>query len=191
MTTSTRGFTLLELMIAIAVASTLIAIAVPSFRSLIISNRLSVTSNEFVYAISEARSQGLRRNAPTLFCGSSGNPTAGDFATLSAACAGAGSVVARVVAADGTVSADVVRVAPSASQGVSVSNVQPLLFSGNGFGRVSGASAPFNGRLADIGTDQISAKNRRCIYLIAGSGLATCTITSDSTCPSNEPQNCL
>lgn len=185
-----RGFTFVELIIAMAVAVALVAVAAPSFREMIISNRLSVATNDFISALSEARGEGLRRNAPTLLCGSSGNPTAGDLGTLAAACAGAGSVVARVVAADGTVSADLIRVAPPAAEGISLSNVQPLVFSGRGFGRQSGANGPYSGPLGEIYTTKLSSKNRRCVYLAAGSSISTCAITSQSGCPSSEPQDC-
>ncbi len=45
-----RGFTLIELMITIVIASILLAIGVPSMRNMIHQNRLSGSVNEFVAA---------------------------------------------------------------------------------------------------------------------------------------------
>ena len=65
------GFTLIELMVTIGVASVLMAIAVPSFNQMIIGSRLTAQSNELVAAISLARSEAIKRNASITLCRSS------------------------------------------------------------------------------------------------------------------------
>lgn len=65
------GFTLLELMVAIAVAAILITVSAPSFRSIIQNNRLVGQSNEMVTAFQVARSEALKRNRPVIICPSS------------------------------------------------------------------------------------------------------------------------
>jgi type IV fimbrial biogenesis protein FimT len=55
------GFTLLELMIAIAVAGVLMALAVPSGTDIIRNNRLTTYTNELVTALNLARSEAVKR----------------------------------------------------------------------------------------------------------------------------------
>jgi type IV fimbrial biogenesis protein FimT len=64
------GFTLIELMVTIAVLAILIALAMPSFASLINSNRLTAQSNEVVAALQFARVEAVRQNRRAIVCGS-------------------------------------------------------------------------------------------------------------------------
>ena len=53
------GFTIVELMVALAVAVILIGVAVPSFQSISRSNAVRVTTNELISTINTARQQSL------------------------------------------------------------------------------------------------------------------------------------
>ncbi len=55
------GFTLIELLITISIAGVLLAIAIPSFTSSIVSNRLTASANELVSALNLARSEAIKR----------------------------------------------------------------------------------------------------------------------------------
>ena len=56
-----RGFTLLELMVAIAVLAILATVGVPSFRELIQNNRVVTQTNELVSALNFARTEAIKR----------------------------------------------------------------------------------------------------------------------------------
>ena len=75
-----HGFTLIELMITVAIAGILIGTAVPSMRDMMISNRVSGYTNEFLSSLYLTRSEAVKRGTRVTMCRSA-NGTA---------CAGAG-----------------------------------------------------------------------------------------------------
>jgi len=60
-TKRTLGFTLTELMVVISIAGIMLALAVPSLRSLILDNRLASQAAEFTGALAMARSEATKR----------------------------------------------------------------------------------------------------------------------------------
>lgn len=56
------GFTLIELMISIAVAVLMLTLGVPSFRNMILDNRLATEVNVVVAELNLARSEAIARN---------------------------------------------------------------------------------------------------------------------------------
>jgi type IV fimbrial biogenesis protein FimT len=65
---SGAGFTLVELIVTVSVASVLLAVAVPSFNEMIVSSRLTAQSNDMLAAINLARSEAIKRNASVTLC---------------------------------------------------------------------------------------------------------------------------
>ncbi|MEJ1296967.1 MAG: GspH/FimT family pseudopilin [Candidatus Sedimenticola sp. (ex Thyasira tokunagai)] len=63
MKVKSKGMTLVELMVTLAVGGILLAIAVPSYRTMVQNNRLAAGANEFVSSMSLARSEALKRRA--------------------------------------------------------------------------------------------------------------------------------
>lgn len=59
---SARGFTLIELMVVVTLVAVLSAIAVPSFRDLLLNQRLAASTSNFVAALSLTRTEALKRS---------------------------------------------------------------------------------------------------------------------------------
>ncbi|MES9825166.1 MAG: GspH/FimT family pseudopilin [Candidatus Thiodiazotropha endolucinida] len=55
-----RGFTLLELMVAVAIAGVMLSVVIPGFFGLMERNNIAATSNEIVSALLYARSEAVR-----------------------------------------------------------------------------------------------------------------------------------
>jgi len=73
-----KGFTLIELMIVIAIASILMTLAVPSFSLMINNSKVTSATNEFVGSLNLARSEALKRSGNVSVCKSNAAYTACD-----------------------------------------------------------------------------------------------------------------
>lgn len=72
-----RGFTLVELMVTIAIAAILLGIAVPSFDGVMLSMKLTSYANNLVASTLLARSEAINRNAVVSLCVSSNGSSCG------------------------------------------------------------------------------------------------------------------
>ncbi|MFC5499240.1 GspH/FimT family pseudopilin [Caenimonas terrae] len=63
-----RGFTLIELMIVVAVATVLLGFGVPSMTALTNANKLTAASNAFLSSLRLARSEAFKRNGRVVLC---------------------------------------------------------------------------------------------------------------------------
>jgi len=66
-----HGFSLTELMVALAIIGILLGIATPSYRQFSGNSRTVATTNSLVGALAVARSEALRRATPVTICASS------------------------------------------------------------------------------------------------------------------------
>lgn len=71
----TNGFTMLELLVTLAVATILITIAIPSFMHMIASNQRQTIVANVIRAVNHARSEAITRNVNVQLCGGSDNCT--------------------------------------------------------------------------------------------------------------------
>ena len=157
------GFTLVELMVTIFVAAILMAIAVPSFKNISASSRLTTTANSLVGALHAARMEAVKRNADVQFCGTVDGGS-GDLAT---ACGTTqpGAVYALIVNAASAASAVQVQAAPVISTGtLQMKKVNAITFSAQGLGQKAGDAQPaFTGTVAVVCSTAISSNNMRVV----------------------------
>ena len=119
-TTRNSGFTMLELLVTLAIAALVVTIGVPSFQGVLDNQRLTAASNELVTSFNFARSEAIKRVAYVSVCKSSDG-----FTCTPAAAWNAGWIVFANagVATPGTVDAgdEVIRVSPALEDTLSIS----------------------------------------------------------------------
>lgn len=171
-----RGFTLVELMITLAVAGVLIMIAIPSFKNITLSNRLSTTANDVIDAINTARLGAVKSNNYTQFCSNDATTNGSD--TLGSKCASNTAAVAMLQTS--ALAAQVKAPMTSITSPLKLNgNIAALRFDGMGLGHAVGSTAPYTGVVAVIYTDDLSSGNCRIIRMTGGS-----VVTTKNTDPS-------
>lgn len=172
-----RGFTLIELMVAVAVAAVLLAIAVPSFRSITISNKLNTSANDLIASLNTARMEAIKTNASAQFCSNSASVNTNG--ALGVKC---GTQVGAVVSTNGS-NATLVRSGPTSISGAIQfsGDVQALRYGGDGLARAVGQTTFYEGTIAKICSSSLDTNNIRTITMTGGSILVT--TPSSGGCP--------
>ena len=83
MSTKQTGFTLIELMVTIAVLAILLSIAIPSYQDMVRSNRIVGQANHVITALNYARSEAVKRGIPATVCSSNGGTSCAGSKTWS------------------------------------------------------------------------------------------------------------
>lgn len=188
---STRagGFTLLELMIVVAMVAITLVIGVPSFQGIINSNRITAPANDLLAAVQSARIEAVRTGRRTVVCRSD-NPDAA--APACAAVGGAWTGWVSFVDNDGDGALDAgerllrvgavetpaqLLVSPSISGGGNQIVVRP-----DGMAR-TGAGALLAARLRVCVPATLPAENARDVVITAGSRMAVERASLAGACP--------
>jgi type IV fimbrial biogenesis protein FimT len=74
---TSRGFTVVELMISVSVLAILLALGIPSFREAGLSSQLRSSANDLLASARFARSEAIKQNSPVRLCVSSDGSTCG------------------------------------------------------------------------------------------------------------------
>lgn len=157
------GFTLVELIVTVAIAALLLAVAVPSFNRLMISSRLTTQANNAVNLLAYARAEAVKRGVDVQV-------------SLDGA-------ISALPPGEASVPITQAVVAPT---GIPASSpVTALIASPMGLLHASGATTGFSGLVGDISSSAISSDNHRCIYLYTGTTVASCT--DSQTCKQSAP----
>lgn len=178
-----RGFTIVELMVTLGVIAILMVIAVPSFNSMINSNRLTTAANELVAGLNTARMEAIKRNAYTQFCSDTSGNNSTD--TLGTAC---GTQTGMVFVQQTPAYASTVFSAPPDLQ-MPIQlhgHVTAIRFHGDGLGYTPGSTTPYdssatNTVVADICTASLKTNNHVQISMATGSIITSTTTTA--SCP--------
>ena len=173
------GFTLVELLITLVIAVVLIMLAVPSFRTITLSNKLTTSANDIVNAINVARMEAIKRNSSTQLCSNSSSANSSE--TQGAVC---GTETGAVYLLNGATATQVLAGTVGITSPIQLNgDMTALRFTAQGQGRKVGTTTPYSDIVVDICTSQMNTNNHRVIRMTAGSILETTPATGG--CPSS------
>lgn len=73
--TEKNGFTLVEMMVTVAILGILLAVGVPSYQNFILNSRMTTQANDFLTTLNYTRSEAVKRNTRVTMCKSSNGTT--------------------------------------------------------------------------------------------------------------------
>lgn len=156
------GFSLIELMVVVAVVAILAVVAYPSLGAVINSNRLSANANELVASLQFARSEAIRRNAQVSVCGSADGAT----------CGGAWSHWLTVLESDDSI----LRVAAAKAPVQITANVSTITYRPTGLATAAAITVCIPG--------ESPPENQRVVSVTVAGRVATAVANGGGNCPS-------
>lgn len=162
-----RGFTILELMVTIAIAAVLVSIAAPSFQSLISASRRDSAFSSLVDAIATARVEAVTRGVGVTLCATN------DPGAVVPSCSGSNAWERGILVRQG---GTVIQVWGKAPDGVTVRAI--------GFAQPSSVTFALDGTIASGGTlvvcDDDGADEAQAV-VISVSGLSRIAVDDDGS----------
>jgi type IV fimbrial biogenesis protein FimT len=158
-------------MVAVVVAAVLLAVAVPSFKSITISNKLNTAVNDLVGSLNTARMEAIKGNASAQFCSNASSSNGSTDPGPKCSTETVGAVVLMTGSAPTVVKAGSPIPAPVIISGTATA----IRFSGDGIGHAVGNTAPYTGTVADICATTSTTDNHRIIKMTSGTILETST----------------
>lgn len=188
----TRGFTLIELMVVLALVAVLATIAAPSFIAYQRNSELTSISNTLLASINAARSEAMKRNQHALVVPVSGTNWAGGWRVYVSQTYGANAttytegtdlLIQQQAAMPGYIA-----VSTSDSAGTAVNQIR---FDGSGYSRNAAGSAfqamTLRVRRTDVASSAQSTESR--IVVVSQSGrVRVCKPSTDTTCTTTATQ---
>ena len=183
---ASRGFTLLELMVVLAIVAVLTTLAVPSFTRLVQSNTMSSNVNTFMADLRYARSEATRRGGGVVMCRSNAPEAVHPVCDTTSGPGGHGWISGWIVYLDanndGVIDAgDLLRIqSPIAKMdaitenGGDASSIFRFTATGRLFNAASATSLQFGGSAYLPDVQRILCVNPGGRARIAGNGAASC-----------------
>ncbi len=178
-----RGFTILELMVVVAVGAILLSVALPSMTQVIRNNSVGATAELVQNALRQAEGEAIRRNGEVDFMLTDSAPSAASVASLTAKIDGKNWTIRMV---DSTVPNRYVN-------GVTTSQVsEGVIFQGpagvrfNGSGRVLDLSSTPVGSKQIFRVSRTNAAVAYCVFVTPGGAVKLC----DPSKASGDPRAC-
>jgi type IV fimbrial biogenesis protein FimT len=166
-----EGFTLIELVVALAIFGILVALSIPSYSQWTANTRVRTTAESIQNGLMLAKAEALRRNAKVQLAFTSNAPTSANIASVTASTTGTG-WIARIYESGGTyTSADFIQGRSSAEGGSNTTvtaDQSTVVFTG------VGGLSPIPGSTININVTGTNASRPLRVTITSGGAIRMC-----------------